>query len=489
VKAKVRYILAACLAVLIFLSVFQVFFPLAIAYQSVTNDQASWLALAQNAWAYFQPGVGVNAQTGLHGAGLGWHYFTEWDLATYIQAIINAERLGLIQNYGPWGFNYRIGLILNFLETRNLTSNGLPYSLYDWNGTPCGNGPTGYVDEGSLYMALYDLEVFRPDLAANVTSIIERNNNKVLLPNPALLSGSTNLYDYYVATAFKDLGLFPGYADVPSEILNTIVSQPNVTAYGVQLPTANICCEPLLLTFFEANPQDSRFTWLLSQVNLAQEARYETTGNFTAFSEGNTGLNDPNYVYEFVVDSNGKTFELAADSNGNPFEVEPAMAPIIYLKVAVGFDAIFESVYTQSTVNYILGCLPASSSGFQEGVDENGRVVRSIIDRTNGLILAAAWYAISNMPSSSSSPLPTSTPVATPTLKAIPSPSFSPLSSSSPSASPTSPSVSSITTANRHGNWLNEPILITATVVITCLFLVLPLKFLLKRNHSKAKQR
>jgi hypothetical protein len=140
-------------------------------------------------------------------------------------------------------------------------------------------------------------------------------------------------------------------------------------------------------------------------------------------------------------------------------------------------------------VNYILGCLPASSSGFQEGVNENGTVVGSIIDRTNSLILAAAWYAMSNMPSPSPSPSPTPTPVATPTPTPIPSPSFSPLPSSKPSDSPTSPLAGSITTANRHGNWLNEPILITATVVITCLFLVLPLKFLLKRNHSKAKQR
>jgi hypothetical protein len=31
--------------------------------------------------------------------------------------------------------------------------------------------------------------------------------------------------------------------------------------------------------------------------------------------------------------------------------------------------------------------------------------------------------------------------------------------------------------------------LIAAAVVITCLFLVLPLRLLLKRNHSKGKQR
>ena len=474
-KVTVRHIAAALLVVLIFLGVFPASFSLGITNQGAPNDRASWLALARSAWAYFQPGVGVNAQTGLEEAGVNWPYFTEWDLGTYVQAVMNAERLGLIQDNGSWGFNYRIGLILNFLETRQLASDGLPYSTYDWNGQPYGNASTFFVDEGSLYMALYDLEVFRPDLAANVTSIINRSNNTALLPDPASLSGSTDFYIYYVATAFKDLG-FSGYADVPSEILNTIVSQPRVSAYGVQLPIAHICCEPLLLTFFEANPQDSKYTWLLSQVNLAQEARYEATGNFTAFSEGNTGLNGPSYVYELVVDSNGRTFE-----------VEPAITPIIYLKVAVAFDAIFNTTYTQTMVNYILGYLPASSSGFQEGVDENGRVVGSIIDRTNSLILAAAWYAISNMPNPSPSPSPT--PVATPTPTAIPSPTSSPFLSPSPSASPTSPSVSSNPATDHHNNWTIEPELIAAAVVITCLFLVLPLKFVLKRNHSKAKQR
>lgn len=432
---QTKYILASCLVILMLLSISQIFLQTnSVKAQTFSGDQASWLALATQAWQYFQPGAGVNAQTGLHGAGLGWPYFTEWDLGTYIQAIIDAKQLGLIQDNGTWGFNYRIGLILSFLKTRQLAPNGLPYSTYDSaTEQPYGATTTFFVDEGKLYLALYNLEVFRSDFSEDITFIINRNNNTVLLPDPVSLSGSTDFYSYYVSTAFRDLG-FSGYADVPSTILNTIVSQLNVTTYDVELPSAHICCEPLLLTFFEINPQDSRYTWLLSQVNIAQEARYEATGNYTAFSEGNTGLDNPSYVYEFVADSDGSTWV-----------VSPRITPIVYLKVAVGFDAIFNTSYTQNMVYHILSSLPASSVGFQEGVAEDGRVVGNVIDRTNELILASALYAIGN--------------IATPT----PTPS-----------------------SNPHFSSLNAPVLIVIAVVVVCLFLVL-FAFFLKRNRSRSQ--
>jgi Protein of unknown function (DUF3131) len=351
----------------------------------VVGSRTYWKALAANAWEYFQPGKGVNTATGLHGAGLGYPYFTEWDLGTYIQAIIDARELGILQKDGQWGFDYRVGKILNFLETRQLTSDGLPYSWYDsTTGEPYGDAPTFSIDEGKLYMALYNLKLLCPDLAQDIDSVVKvRNNNTALLSDPKSWLTSTDFYCYYVASAFKAFK-FEGWDVVPSSIINTIVSQPNVTAYGVELPSAHISVEPLLLTFFEVNPQDPKLTWLLSQVDLAQEARYNATGHYTAFSEGNTGLDNPSYVYEFVVDSDGSTFKVA-----------PATTPIAYFKVAVGFNAIFNTEYTTNMMESVEGKLE-SSNGFQDGVAEDGRVVGTIIDRTNGLIISAAKYAIEN---------------------------------------------------------------------------------------------
>ena len=474
---KTRYLAVASVIIIVLLFASQAFLPMGNHQVNPAGDRAYWTELAENAWEYFQPGKGVNPTTGLHSAGLYWPYFTEWDLGTYIQAIIDARELGILQKDGQWGFDYRIETILNFLKTRKLTSDGVPYLNYDSRtGAPYGGTPSFSIDEGKLYMALYNLKVLRPDLAQNITQIVNRNNNSALMGDPTSWLGSTDFYAYYVASAFKGFG-FAGWDAVPSSILSTIVSQPNVTAYGVKLPTAHICTEPLLLTFFEINPQDPKFAWLLSQVYLASEARYTATGHYTAFSEGNTGLDNPGYVYEFVVDSDGSTFKVA-----------PPTTPIAYFKVAVAFHAIFNTEYTQNMVNYIKGKLPVPAEGFQDGVAEDGRIVNTIIDRTNGLIISAARYAIENIPipSPSSSPTPTVTPTpipsSSPSFSPSPTPSVSSLSptpstSSSPSSSPTP------TTSPRVG-WTIEPIVIVLLAVVGCLSLFLLLMIRLKRNDS-----
>jgi hypothetical protein len=153
--------------------------------KEVRGSKMYWMAMAESAWAYFQPGNGVNAQTGLHGAGLNYPYFTSWDLGTYIQAMIDARELGILQKDGPWGFDDRVTKILTFLNTRNLTSDGLPYLMYDSRtGMPYGDMPAG-IDEGKLYMALYNLKLLRPDLSQDIDYIVKvRNNNTALIPEP-----------------------------------------------------------------------------------------------------------------------------------------------------------------------------------------------------------------------------------------------------------------------------------------------------------------
>src|SRR3990170_4287198 len=150
-KAKAGYVAACCLSVLVLLGVFQLFFlvPTGDGQQQSGVDRAYWLELAQDAWEYYQPGKGVNAQTGLHSAGLGWPYFTEWDLGTYVQAIVDARELGMLQQDGQWGFDYRVEKVLSFLKMRKLTSDGVPYLSYDSRtGEPDGVTPSFCIDEG-----------------------------------------------------------------------------------------------------------------------------------------------------------------------------------------------------------------------------------------------------------------------------------------------------------------------------------------------------
>ena len=393
--------------------------------EDASSVRTYWLNLASKAWEFYAPGQALNTQTGLYAASLDWPYFTEWDVGTQLQALLDARALGLLPDDGQWGFDNRIVKLLDFLKIRELTNNNVPYLLYDSrSGKHYQDTPTFSIDEGNLYLALYKLSTVKPNLAQDINYIIKiRNNNTDIIPDPKTWLNSTDLYCYYIAHAFKTLQ-FEGWNDVPSSILGTIVSQPNITTYGIRLPSAHICSEPLIETIFEVNPQDSRFYWLASQIYQAHEARYKSTGHFTAFSEGNTGFGNPSYIYEFVVDTDGVAWKVV-----------PQITPIAYTKVAFSFHAYFNTTYTQNMVDYFKNALPATTGGFQDGIDETGRIVYSHIDRTNKQIMSAARYVIENL--SSANPSPTPTPLPSQTESATPAPSLTPPPSPTPVLLPT----------------------------------------------------
>ena len=134
-----------------------------------------WQTVAANAWQYFQPGNGVDAKTGLPKASLGFPYFTDWDLGVYIQAIIDANKTGLIGFDGDWGSNARINKVLTFLETRELNNASYPYWFYqasdgkDYHAaSDLANSNVDIVDSGRLFVALNNLKTFNNSLASRI---------------------------------------------------------------------------------------------------------------------------------------------------------------------------------------------------------------------------------------------------------------------------------------------------------------------------------
>ena len=407
-KVKAKCVVGVFLIFLFLLGFAQPFVPVTEGQQSsLLVDRAYWLRLANNAWKYYQPGVAVDSTTGLHSAGLGYPYFTDWDLGIYIQAIIDASHLGILSNTGSWGADDRLSKIMSFLQTRQLSSNGLPYVWYQSaNGNPYVTEEQNAADAGELLVALNNLRIFRPDLADSINNIVFTRTNYVPLEQAVdSLTNSKNLYDYYVANGFA--GFWPSrFTSLASSILNNIVSAPTISTYGMSLPTSKLACEPLLLSVFNLDP-NVKLNGLADIVSLAHEARYSATGKFAAFSEGNTGLDNPAYVYEWVVKEDGSTWTIDDGA------VNVGIVPIIYFKAAVGLLAISDSTFTENMVSYIESKLPTPSSGYSDGVDENGRVATSDIDKTNGMIIQAASYAINNLPgptpsSSNSTPTPSS---------------------------------------------------------------------------------
>ena len=96
-------------------------------------NSAVWLGVADNAWAYFQPGVGVDANTGLpYAGGIYFKGLTDWDLGVYIQAVIDAQEIGLISTNGTLGSYTRLDKVLSYLENRPLNeTTHYPFWFYD----------------------------------------------------------------------------------------------------------------------------------------------------------------------------------------------------------------------------------------------------------------------------------------------------------------------------------------------------------------------
>jgi hypothetical protein len=157
------------------------------------------------------------------------------------------------------------------------------------------------------------------------------------------------------------------------------------------LPDATISGDPLLCSVFELNNSSSQLMALSRQVYLASEAYYNATGQYAAFSEGNSPSNG--YIYEWVVMPNGDTWKITS-TTGSYLQINP----VIYNKVAFGFLALYNTTYARNMVVYLEKCLPTSPNGYYDGATNNGPLVADLGSNTNSLILDAALYAIQNNP-------------------------------------------------------------------------------------------
>ncbi len=374
--------LLALLLVVLVLAVPQSTFHHGGSRSAEAEPEIDWMEVARAAWNYFQPGFGVSSR-GLNYATISWRYLTDWDLGCYLSAIIDAEILGLIPRDGRWGADYRIRRVLDFLASRPLHPSGVPYAIYNADtGEPGTSGPSNPSDAGRLLVALYRLKQHRPDLSSYIEAIVERNGflkfaDKV--PN-------NGFYSYFYAHGYYLWGARTKQVVDAVNMLATLRSRKTIDAYGVELPFVEITMEPILHTVFELDPPEEFFHWA-DLVLQAQINRYKATGKPTAFTEGGH-TSPPHYVYEWIVDIyTGRTFTV-----WNPSFSALSLTPVVYTKAAIAMHAIWENDYTRMLVDYVMRTM--TPNGFYEGVDEAGRMIYQLTDKTNALIVNAARYAI-----------------------------------------------------------------------------------------------
>jgi hypothetical protein len=361
-----------------------------------TINSTIWMKVAAIAWAFYQPNVGVDPNTGLpFSTGFRFSGFTDWDLGSYIQAVIVAQKIGLIDTNGTWGSYARFDRVLTFLENRPLNAYSYPFQFYDArNGReyyPDSNASTKIVDiadTGKLLVALNNLRYFNDAFAPRINTIVlgGRSNYTAVAANISKNADLRDIYGYYVYSGFASF--WPQQLEgVPSAIIDYILNSQNITAYGVTLPLSNICIEPLLGSIFELDNDDSaKLMGLATQVYFACEAYYNSTGEFVAPSEGSNGNE---WLYEWVVAPNGEAWRIM-DTSGNYRDMDF----IVYNKVAFGFLALFNTDFARDMVIWLEDALPNPTNGYHDGADNRGGTYAYISDLTNALILETALYAL-----------------------------------------------------------------------------------------------
>jgi len=350
-----------------------------------------WKAWAEVAWRYYTPGVGVDPETLLHRANMFWHRFTDWDLGSYIQSLLDAKRIGLLKQEAE--FTERINRILQFLDRRELSDNGIPYWSYSSNnGQPNKEaGETTPPDVGRLLISLSNLRTYRPELAQRIERIVEKQGTQKLLARKGLEGG---FYGHFAAHGFKAFRIDQdGKVARSLEEMSRLSKGKFVEIFGEQIPLAWITSEPVLHALLELPSQDALFQEYARRIYKTQEKRFQTSGKYTAFSEG-AYFAHGNYVFEWIIRGDtGATWTVTRIDGGKVQTLD--IAPVIYTKAALGFHAVFPSDYTKKLVSWLLSRTDImTGNGFVEGVSEANELVSDTTDKTNAMIISAARFAI-----------------------------------------------------------------------------------------------
>lgn len=371
-------------------------------YMIVTNSQghltqADWKKIAEFAWKYFP--ANVNDKTGLPSSTNDYATFTDWDIGVYLQAVMDAQKIGVIGTGDEGGSYARINKVLTFLETRELNNaTHFPYWFYGTDGKRSYENSAATVDiadTGRLFVALNNIKNYNSTLYSNrIDNFVyntygNRSNYASLVPSlKAEGLTSKNIYAYYVISGFASF--WPTeLSNTPNNILDNILSSGTISYGNITLPKGRLSTEPTFSALFELQNPSTKLYTIAEKEYEAHETYYNITGDYRAFSEGPAVSAE--WVYEWVVDYN-KTWVVRVS------DVESDMSPMIFTKTAFSFLAVYNQSFSVALASYMERSLGRPDTvGYYSAISESGTGLDTCSLHTNGMIITAARYAIQHM--------------------------------------------------------------------------------------------
>ncbi|WP_027136363.1 DUF3131 domain-containing protein [Geminicoccus roseus] len=366
----------------------------------LSPDQVAW---AQLAWRYFEQNV--HPETGLPGSVDRFFGVTAWEIGSYLNALVSAQRLGLIT---PGAFDDYMVRALDSIGKLPLYAGSLPNKSYDvrslkmtdYNGEPTEDG-IGWsaLDLARLLIAMEIVEAGYPEHAEKIAAIEKGWRIDAMLlngvmvgrlpTNPEPVQEGRLGYEEYAAKGLVRLGL-DAYRAL--EVADTVHF---VDAMGVLVPVddrhaeqfdAEVCTtsEPYVLEGLEMG-FDARSRASAWAVLRAQQARARATGLPTALSEGHVP-GAPYFVYGCVV-GNGVPWAVLSPQ-GERFD----QLRFLDTKSVFGWSALMPNEYTSGLLSQIFPLNDPERGWFTGRFEADGATNGTITANTNAIILESLHF-------------------------------------------------------------------------------------------------
>ncbi|MBK4735403.1 DUF3131 domain-containing protein [Noviherbaspirillum pedocola] len=371
--------------------------------RALTDREREWAVIA---WRYFERNT--DAQTGLVNSVQDYPAATMWDTASYLLALIAAQKIDVIDTAQ---FNARMDQALRSLARMPLYRDVLPNKSYDtsslamadYSGKPAPNG-IGWsaLDIGRLLVALDIVALQYPEHAEAVTRVVSRydlprvRSHGSLVGTSLAADGSARElqegrlgYEQYAAA---------GYALYGIDMRDALDYRPHlswVDVYGIHVPVDDrdpkefgarnfVVSEPYVLDGLEFG-WDSVTQELAWRVYRAQQERFRKTGVPTAVTEDHLDR-APYFAYNAVY-SDGRAWNTITENGESLPELRT-----LSVKAAFGWHALYQSEYSTRLIDAVAGLNDPERGWYAGKYEAGGAPNRSLNANTNAVVLESLAY-------------------------------------------------------------------------------------------------
>lgn len=370
----------------------------------LTPEELQWGKIA---WTYFRNNY--QTQTGLVNSVDEYPAASMWDTASYLMALIAAQRLQLIDKTE---FDEKLGKALQSLAKLPLFDGQLPNKSYNTitlqmvdyknNASERGVGWSA-IDVGRVLVPLNIITWNYPKFMPEVKAIIKQWQLTKLLINGELHGATVDTvtnktqyvqegrlgYEEYSAKSFNLLGMDVSKSSNYKDYLSY------VDIYGIDIPVDKrdpekfnahnyVVSESYILDGLEYgwDYTSKEFAYRIFKV---QEARFKETGQVTAVSEDNI-KDDPYFVYNTVY-TDGKAWNTITEKGEDASQFKT-----ISTKAAIGWSILYQTPYRDNLLGAVKQLYdPAKGwySGYYEVLKKPNIALTA---NTNAIILEALCF-------------------------------------------------------------------------------------------------